>query len=288
MNFSFSNQIAPGETAVRRFALRRDSAFTMVEIALCLAIVGFAIVAIIGVLPAGLNVQRDNREETIVNQDSSIWIDAIRSGARGYDHLTNYVDRIVVLSSNYDATSTFLGEVKFVGERAPVGTGFELNSGARIVGMLSTPRFGAPTAIGAAFSQNYVYAYVRAISGGAAEKAPQLNQDVLEGSFGYRMVVDLTPESSVDPAGIKNSREDFVKRQNLSHLRLLCRWPLREPYSPNLALDRPLTGNRSIVFRTDIGGFMPPPVGDPNLPPDPALNNVPFYFIQPRDYKIKP
>ncbi|HLZ53286.1 MAG TPA: prepilin-type N-terminal cleavage/methylation domain-containing protein, partial [Verrucomicrobiae bacterium] len=37
--------------------------FTMVEIAICLAIIGIALVAIIGVLPAGLNVQRDNREE---------------------------------------------------------------------------------------------------------------------------------------------------------------------------------------------------------------------------------
>ena len=40
------------------------AAFTMVEIAICLAIIGFALVAIIGVLPIGMNTQRDNREET--------------------------------------------------------------------------------------------------------------------------------------------------------------------------------------------------------------------------------
>ena len=38
----------------------------MIEIALCLAIIGFALVAIIGILPAGMQVQKDNREDTIV------------------------------------------------------------------------------------------------------------------------------------------------------------------------------------------------------------------------------
>src|SRR5437868_9448323 len=66
-------------------------AFTIIEIALCLAIIGFALVAIIATLPRGLNVQKRNREETIIGQDSEVWMDAIRSGARGYDDLTNYV-----------------------------------------------------------------------------------------------------------------------------------------------------------------------------------------------------
>jgi len=65
--------------------------FTMVEIAICLAIIGFALVAIIGVLPIGMNTQRDNREETIINQDATVFIEAIRNGARGLDDLTNYV-----------------------------------------------------------------------------------------------------------------------------------------------------------------------------------------------------
>ena len=36
---------------------RRQWAFTMIEIALCLAIIGFAMVAIIGVLPTGMQGQ---------------------------------------------------------------------------------------------------------------------------------------------------------------------------------------------------------------------------------------
>src|SRR5687767_7500284 len=47
----------------------RIAAFTMVEIALCLGIIGFALVAIIGVLPLGLNTQKDNRADTIINKD---------------------------------------------------------------------------------------------------------------------------------------------------------------------------------------------------------------------------
>ena len=47
-------------------------AFTMIEIAISLAIIGFALVAILGVLPIGMSVQRENREETIINQDAKI------------------------------------------------------------------------------------------------------------------------------------------------------------------------------------------------------------------------
>src|ERR1700690_1178771 len=67
------------------------SGFTMVEIAICLAIIGIALVAIIGVLPIGINVQRDNREETLIDQDATVLLENIRNGARGLDDLTNYV-----------------------------------------------------------------------------------------------------------------------------------------------------------------------------------------------------
>ena len=74
------------------FATRRSSAFTMIEIAISLAVIGFALVAIIGILPTGMQVQKDNRQETIINQDATYLIEAIRGGARGLDDLTNYVD----------------------------------------------------------------------------------------------------------------------------------------------------------------------------------------------------
>lgn len=65
-------------------SVERSAAFTLVEIALALAIIGFALVAIIGVLPTGLNVQRDNRKETIIVQEANYFMDAIRNGTKGW------------------------------------------------------------------------------------------------------------------------------------------------------------------------------------------------------------
>ena len=65
----------------------REGGFTMVEIAIALGVIAFALVAIIGILPTGLQVQRDNRAETIVNQDATFWLDAIKGGTKGADDL---------------------------------------------------------------------------------------------------------------------------------------------------------------------------------------------------------
>src|SRR6267154_2977103 len=90
-----------------RSAPHSMAAFTMVEIALSLAVIGFALVAIIGVLPAGMSVQRDNREETLINFDASFLIDSIRSGASntiglGQNDLTNYVLAITNIYTPYN------------------------------------------------------------------------------------------------------------------------------------------------------------------------------------------
>ena len=61
---------------------RRQAAFTMVEIAISIGVIAFALVAIIGILPTGLQTQRDNREDTIVNQDARVLLAAIKSGGR--------------------------------------------------------------------------------------------------------------------------------------------------------------------------------------------------------------
>src|SRR5713226_956163 len=85
-----ASRIAPPAPPIRHssFVIRHSSAssaFTMVEIAISLAVIGFALVAIIGILPSGTNVQKENREETIIGQDASLFIDAIRSGTKGMD-----------------------------------------------------------------------------------------------------------------------------------------------------------------------------------------------------------
>src|SRR5205809_5047379 len=70
--------------------------FTMVEIALSIAVVAFALVAILGVLPTGMTVQKDNRDDNVINQEGRYWLEAIRSGARGIEDLTNYVESITI------------------------------------------------------------------------------------------------------------------------------------------------------------------------------------------------
>jgi hypothetical protein len=189
----------------------------MVEIALCLAIIGFALVAIIGVLPAGMNVQRNNREETIINQDAAVWMNAIRSGAQGCDDLTNCVIGITNYWTVYSVTATetnvliadFDGYDKS-GCRvtsplaAAVPTTFALANGARIIGLLSTPKIiplAAPPPN--RFQSNYIVASVRAMSGSAVEKYPQDNPTVLDSAFGYRMIVELVPYVPFDANSIR-------------------------------------------------------------------------------------
>src|SRR5438445_5076386 len=79
-----------------RLPERAVAGFTMVEIAISLGVIAIALVAILGVLPTGVRVQRDNREDTILNQEGVFWLETIRSGSKGLDYLTNYVDTITI------------------------------------------------------------------------------------------------------------------------------------------------------------------------------------------------
>ena len=74
----------------------------MVEIAIALGVIGFALVAIIGILPAGMSVQKDNREETLINFDATFLMNALRNGAQGQDDLTNYIINL----TNYSTVCT--------------------------------------------------------------------------------------------------------------------------------------------------------------------------------------
>src|SRR5688572_904456 len=154
-----------------------ETAFTMVEIAIALAVIGFALVAIIGVLPSGLEVQKDNREETIINQDAVYFMDAIRSGARGADDLTNYVYEIRRYEQEYNATTNPVGgTVTFAytydtstRNGAAMSPEFPITNGFRIIGLIGTPKY-APNQQTGGFFSNYVVAYVRSLSGPASEK----------------------------------------------------------------------------------------------------------------------
>jgi type II secretory pathway pseudopilin PulG len=212
----------------------------MVEIAICLAIIGFALVAIIGVLPMGMNTQRDNREETIINQDATVFIEAIRNGAHGLDDLTNYVYAITNYWTYYADTNTGspgIAGYSYTGSSAtaPYSSSF-INNGTNIIGLLSTPEFtdyfGNPTNnLSMGGYSNHVVAYVRSLSGPAVEKPPQPNDGTIRGdSFGYRILVVNAPA----PFDMTTVADEFGRvtnaylkqlALNLHELRLTFLWP---------------------------------------------------------------
>jgi hypothetical protein len=272
----------------------------MIEIAISLAVIGFALVAIIGILPTGMNVQKENREETIIGQDGSVWMDAIRSGAKGMDDLTNYV----VAITNWQTAYNFKGQP--IGGKPvalfytytnssmvpPMVEPFLLTNGARIVGLLSTPKYvtGPASNPKMLLCSNYVVAYVRALSGPASEKFPQTNDAIRELAFNYRLASDVVPYTSYDPnwtnftdptlyVPTTNLAEITLRsnywmvarniQQNLYDVRLTFRWPL-------LANG---VGNGRQSFRTLASGQLQV-VGDAADPTNPTNT----YFFQPRNY----
>lgn len=169
----------------------------MVEIAISLAIIGIALVSIIGVLPIGLHTQRDNREETLINSDATVFMEAIRGGARGMDDLTNYVFAITNYWTKYDVN----GNSNSGGVYGYTNYPSILTNGLNIVGLLSTPEYtdlnGLPipnlvNSVNGGYS-NHVVAYVRSLSGPAVEKPPQNNGLVVGDSFGYRILCVNAP-----------------------------------------------------------------------------------------------
>ena len=262
----------------------------MVEIALCLAIIGFALVAIVGVLPTGLNVQRDNRQETIINQEAIVWMDAIRNGAQGYDDLTNYVTEIIINWTRYpvgqppvSGQDTYTRTNATVTSVGGVAGGFSLLNGGIIVGLLSTPKYVPPLGplSGGTFRSNYVTAYVRSMSGAAVEKFPQADPEILANAFNYRMVTEIVPYAPVDPyamdvaivgtnAAVARQRTVAALQNNSYDIRLFFRWPV---------LPSGEAGNSRQTFRLFTGGTLT------NIN---FVNWPPLYFIQPSSYVHAP
>ena len=223
----------------RRQRAAGETAFTMVEIAISLAIIGFALVAIIGVLPFGMNVQRENREETIINQDAAYWIEAIRNGARGLDELTNAVIGITNYAAEYSSTNS--NPTYYTYGYTYLTPFYPLTNGYNIIGLLSTPKYEPAQFIVGGTRSNHIVLYTRSLSGLAVEKYPQDNPDVRQDAFSYRMLVENVPVS-LSNAGTPAGQQ---LAGNLHELRLYFRWPL---------LNGGNIGNGRQTFRTMVGG----------------------------------
>jgi len=269
----------------RRESSAGTRAFTMIEIALCLAIIGFALVAIIGVLPTGMGVQKDNREETIIDQDATVWMDAIRNGAQGYNDLTNYIVAITNFWTRYDVTPS--------GPTNPVATDvdwytpanshvtsitlgradddYRLTNGIRILGLMGTPTYNPRPPLQydtLTFTSNYIVAIVRSISGPAVEKPPQ-NETVRDDmAFTYRMIVQNVPYLPVVPRAATNVTFLMATLWTNSHD---MRFTFRYPVLPRS------TGNGRQTFRMLMGGHLMPT--NDNL-----VFNQPIFLFDPTTY----
>src|SRR5581483_2481232 len=158
-------------------------AFTMIEIAIAIAVIGFALVAIVGVLPTGLNVQRDNRADTIINQEGPYFLNAIRNGSRGLDILTQYVDEIDIvtnykgLSGTIEVDTTNTGPNKLVDGQTIVGLLSKLSRGPDVYPDLTND------------VTTTVVAKVRALTGSALEQGGS-NAFV---AFKYQITSEVVP-----------------------------------------------------------------------------------------------
>ena len=200
----------------------------MVEIAICLAVIGFALVAILGVLPLGIQVQTDNRQDTIIAHDGAYFLNAIRKGAPAED-LPLYVEEVTVTYTNSALQETLHQTNIF-------------RDGHHILGLLSNP------------NAVKVEAIVRALSGAAAEKGDYDN----DLAFKYRLTATVRPMETLDPtmtnfAGTLSNV--FWWQTNLTHeVRLVFRYPLTHDKK---------TGAGRQVFRAMVSGRMNPQLNEP-------------------------
>ena len=265
-----------------------EQAFTMVEIALSIAIVAFAMVAIIGVLPTGLQVQRDNREETIVNQDGNYLLEAIRSGGLGLDELTNFVERITITNRSRGHS------ISYFGSRLPEsGMRIPLTNGHFIIGMLSVPTHqlvrGNYRGGKQVRSTNEVTALMRSISGSASQRFQ--SQEFRENAFTYLLTTTIAPYVPIVTNNIPSRDPDPVAltasniMNNLYDVRLHFRWPVN--ISGEGEDMRYQVGKREQVFRSLVNGRLTRTNGFPFFhQDDPRFANL-FYF-QPSTFAPPP
>src|ERR1039458_4390209 len=241
---------AVGRALRARPTLPGCAAFTMIEIAIALGVIGFALVAIIGVLPVGLSVQRESHQDTIVGQDGAFFLEAIRNGgpalgsgtSTSLDFLTNYVEQIKITSFNPVNNTTTTN----------IYTTTNFTNGAMILGLLSTPEFGPGV-------MNSVTARIRGLTGAATE---QSGSNAVT-AFKYYMNVEIVPFNSISfdstdtnfadynptntPAGYAARFERVLETpylvHNLYELRLKFSWPIR----PNGTAGQNRQAYRSLV-----------------------------------------
>jgi type II secretory pathway pseudopilin PulG len=267
---------------------RGNAGFTMVEIALCLAVIAFALVAIIGVLPIGMGVQKSNREETIVNFDAKYLMEAIKGGALGQDDLTNYIVSITNRFQGYQIIANGNGfrtnplpnvagvnwynsfTNKNLEYYALGGATFKtpiLTNSANIIGLLTIPKYtllarALPPSSG--FISNFITADFRAITGAAMDQGTSSASKDL--AFTYRLFPEVMPFSIPDMTMMNPSLAANMQA-SLYEVRLRYRWPV---------LPGGVLGNGTQTYRSAVSGV--------SLLTNYPGNPVQFYLMRSQTY----
>ena len=253
----------------------RSRGFTLLEIAVSLAVIGFAIVAVIGVLPMGLNIQKDTRERTVILQDATYFMEAIRHGAA--EVITNRVASTALLDSIPSMWQVYQGLPPVL-----LARNVDYKTDAEIIERLSAPSREVP-GIGRLL---YTVALVRSLSGAASEKGGSAFDNRIAFSYFLRSeilsitnTVPIETHITFEPLG----NTEFNLRtnewgsfgQNLSDLRFAVMWPpVPDVY------DAQESYRNKQVFRTLVSGF----VGRLETRND--ADGKEIYTIQPRRFGL--
>jgi hypothetical protein len=181
------------------------AAFTLIEIAICLGVIAFALVAIIGILPAGLQVQRDNREDTIINQEGTYLLDAIKSGSEGLEDFARRVDLIVITNVTKQRE-----EVRF--DR---GDNLEPRE---VIGLLSRPSIINN-------ETNEVRVVIAAGAGAVTDMKTEL-------AFSYQVIIRNFAYTGSNPLEPQKFQDELANRTR--DLRLDVRWPMLGDGKPGI------------------------------------------------------
>ncbi len=219
----------------------------MVEIALSIAIVALAMVALIGVLPSGLQVQKDNREETVVNQDGTFLLEALRGGVAGIPDLTKYVEKL----ESTDISLKNGEEIETMVASSLPGSGLLLSDSETILDLLSRiSMYWDPDT--SSWVRNRTAMLMRPISGDASQRMQ--DPDFRESAFTYLVTPTILPYSL--PSSQVGDRPTPSRNvvNNLYHVRLHFRWPVADIHQEGLTdVDYPV-GSKEKVFNALISG----------------------------------
>jgi len=196
--------ISPGQPRARR-----HSAFTMIEVAISIAIVAFALVAIIGVLPTGLSVQRENRQDTIITHDANFFLEAMLSGSNSAS--------FAILATNMDFMDVYISNNPTPTRLSPPTPSFTNGeiSADLIVSYLSMPSQGGNSAVGR----------FRSFSSSLSDRAAGTNGL----PFTYLVTSEIVPVSDYTATLTNDTYYTNYARyltQNLFEVRLQFRWPV--------------------------------------------------------------